>query len=179
MTVAIFGGSFDPPHIGHETIVHECLKSLDTLDKLIVVPTYLNPLKSHSQFDPKTRLNLVHKLFDELERVEVCDFEVVQNRPVYSYETVQYIKEKYGATKLYFIIGADNVATLSKWYKIEELKKLVEFVVITRELHEDQHEFHEIMLNIPISSTQLKQDLDIKFIPKKIQNKVKEIWNKE
>lgn len=179
MTVAIFGGSFDPPHIGHEQIVYKCLEVMDDVDQLIVVPTYLNPLKSTSKFEPQVRLELIHDIFDQIDRVQVCDYEVNQNRPVYSLETVQYIKQLYNAQKIYFIIGADNLTTLDKWKNIDKLQQLVEFIIITRELFEEKHHFKQIELDVPISSTQLKDELDITYIPKKIQNKVKKIWNKE
>lgn len=179
MTIAIFGGSFDPPHIGHEQIVYHCLKNLIDVDKLVVVPTYLNPLKSGFKFDPKIRLELVHDLFDDIKNVEVSDFEVEHNKAVYSIQTVKYLKEKYNAQKIYFIIGSDNVSTLHKWKQIDELYKLVEFVVITRDGFVSEHNFKKIEVDIPISSTLLKQDLNLDYIPKKIQNKVKKFWKKD
>ncbi|DAB35050.1 MAG TPA: nicotinate-nicotinamide nucleotide adenylyltransferase, partial [Sulfurospirillum sp. UBA12182] len=55
MKIAIFGGSFDPPHKGHESIVNEALKTLD-IETLFVVPTYLNPFKDSFVADERTRL---------------------------------------------------------------------------------------------------------------------------
>lgn len=179
MTIAIFGGSFDPPHIGHEQIVHQCLKELVDIDKLVVVPTYLNPLKSEFKLDPKTRLELIHELFDDVQNVDVSDFEVEHNQAVYSIQTVKYLKEKYKAEKIYFIIGSDNVSTLNKWKSIDELYNLVEFVVISRNGFINEHNFKKIEVDIPISSTMLKQNLNMDYIPKKIQNKVKKFWNKD
>ena len=62
MRIAIFGGSFDPLHIAHVAIVNDSLKKLD-IDKLIIVPTYLNPFKNSFYLDPKSRFELLKKVF--------------------------------------------------------------------------------------------------------------------
>lgn len=73
MKIAIFGGSFDPIHTGHKIIVEEALKVLN-IDKLIIVPTYLNPLKKDFLFTPKTRFELLKKVFKDNSKVEISDF---------------------------------------------------------------------------------------------------------
>ena len=62
MKIAIFGGSFDPIHIAHKKIVETALKKLD-IDKLIIVPTYLNPFKKDFLFEPKERFKLLQKVY--------------------------------------------------------------------------------------------------------------------
>ena len=62
MNIAIFGGSFDPPHLGHQEIVNEALKSLH-VDKLFIVPTHLNPFKKEFFAPSKLRLKWLKKLF--------------------------------------------------------------------------------------------------------------------
>lgn len=54
MNIALFGGSFDPPHKGHEAIIKEALKKLD-IDKLIIMPTFINPFKQNFSADEKQR----------------------------------------------------------------------------------------------------------------------------
>ncbi len=94
MRIAIFGGgSFDPPHIGHQTIAKRALKKLD-IDKLIIVPSFLNPLKIKSFLDAKTRYILLKKMFEKKEKIKVSNFEIKQERPVYSIETIRYIIKK-------------------------------------------------------------------------------------
>ena len=77
MKIAIFGGSFDPIHIAHKKIVETALKELD-IDKLIIVPTYLNPFKKDFLFEPKDRFKLLQKAFKDEKRVEICDFAINQ-----------------------------------------------------------------------------------------------------
>ncbi len=79
MSVALFGGSFDPPHFGHKAIVREALKRLD-IDRLIVVPTFLNPFKSNSYAPPELRLSMSREFFGEFEGVIVDDYEIREKR---------------------------------------------------------------------------------------------------
>ena len=62
MKIALFGGSFDPPHNGHNSVVLEALEKLD-IDKLIIMPTYINPFKQSFSADEKQRFLWVKKLW--------------------------------------------------------------------------------------------------------------------
>ncbi len=177
MRIAIFGGSFDPPHIGHEAIIKEACVTLD-VDKIIVVPTFLNPFKKNALIDAPQRLQLIEKLFNQESKVEVCDYEVNQNRAVNTIETIKYLKEKYKPTKIYLIVGADNFKSIHTWNAYEELKKLVEFVVAKRHCTNESFEGVKLLdININISSTTLRDTLNLDYIPKKIHNDVKTIWH--
>jgi len=181
MNIAIFGGSFDPIHIGHKTIIKKSLKQLD-IDKLIIVPTYLNPFKSSYHFTALQRFDLVKELFENNDKIVVTDFETKQQKPIATIETVQYLKSLYDATKIYLIIGADNIKGLEKWDQFDLLKQLVEFVVVTRYENEVKNDINlskKINMNINISSTSLREEHNLDYIPKKIAQKVKQIWNKE
>ncbi|MEA1914666.1 MAG: nicotinate (nicotinamide) nucleotide adenylyltransferase [Campylobacterota bacterium] len=176
-TIAIYGGSFDPPHIGHELIVHEVLSVLNDIDQFIVVPTYLNPFKSDSFLDSTVRYSLVQQLFKDVAKVAVSDFEIKQERKVFTLDTVNFLKQQYDAKKIYLIIGSDNAQTFHLWHEYEQLKSIVELVVITRKNY--AVDGISINVDVDVSSTQLRQELNLDLIPKKIQNEVKKIWNKE
>ena len=181
MNIALFGGSFDPPHIGHESIVYEVLEKIN-IDKLIVVPAFLNPFKIKSHFSPNDRLELIKKLFNSDKRVEVSDFEVSQNKSIPSIQTVEHIKQKFNPANIYLIIGADNIKSLHLWKNFDKLIQLVTFIVISRDGYEEKNDIIQVInikLDINISSTTLREDLDLKYIPKKIEQKVKELWKKE
>ncbi|NPA87955.1 MAG: nicotinate (nicotinamide) nucleotide adenylyltransferase [Epsilonproteobacteria bacterium] len=173
MKTAIFGGSFDPVHLGHIEIVKKALENLD-IDKVIIVPNYLNPLKKSFSAPPELRLKWLKEVFSDFEKVEVSDYEISKNRPVYSIETVKHFKPTY------FIIGSDNLKTLDKWKNIQELKNMVEFVVATRgELDENLLKKHNIKkiinIDVPISSTEIR-NCNFKFLPKKIEKEIKEFY---
>ena len=78
-TVAIFGGSFDPPHKWHQLIVERAIEELD-IDKLIVVPAFLNPFKTSSLANAQQRLEWSHLLFDEIPNVIVDDYEIKEKK---------------------------------------------------------------------------------------------------
>ena len=181
MNIALFGGSFDPPHIAHEEIVKRVLQTQE-IDKLYVVPTYLSPFKDKYHLEPQERFELLIDLFQDVANVEVSDFEIMQNRAVPTVETVRYLKQKYSPQNIYLVIGSDNLKSIHLWNNFEELTKSVQFIVIQREGYEVKNDiirFNTIMMDIDISSTLLRDKFDLKYIPKKIQQKVQNIWKKE
>ena len=173
MQIAIFGGSFDPLHIAHVAIVHEALNRLD-IDRLIIVPTYLNPFKNSFYLDPKTRFELLNKVFSKFDNVEISDYEINQHKSSYSFDTVSYLKALYNPSKIYLIIGEDNIEKLNKWYKYNELEKLVEFVVATRIGFKNKkaNEFKSLNINIDISSTKLRDEINLDYIPIEIKDDI-------
>lgn len=179
MRIAIFGGSFDPPHIGHEAIIKEAARSLD-VDKIIVIPAFLNPFKSSALIDAPRRLELIQKLFDDELCIQVCDYEVNQNRAVNTVETVEYLQQHYSTSHIYLIVGADNYKTIHTWNSYDKLKNLVEFVVAKRHCVDETFDNVKLLdININISSTTLRETLKLEYIPKKIQNDVMEIWHQK
>jgi len=173
MKIAIFGGSFDPVHMGHIEVVKKALDFLD-INKLIIMPNYLNPLKHKFSAMPETRLKWLKEVFKDFDKVEVSDFEIKQNKPVFTIETVKIFNPNY------FIIGSDNLKTLHKWKNIDELKNMVEFVVATRgNIDENllkKHNINKIIkVNIPISSTEIRNG-KFQYLPKKIENEIKEFY---
>ncbi len=178
MIGALFGGTFDPPHIGHQMIVDEVLKSLH-VEVVFVVPAYLNPFKSKFYAPADVRLGWLHKLFGDNDRVEIADFEVKQKRAVASIETVKYLLEKYDLEKLYLIIGADNYAKLHMWSGYDELKNLVEFVIASRDGIITPKGLKKIKINANISSSKLRADLDMSFVPNVIRDEISEFYKTE
>jgi nicotinate-nucleotide adenylyltransferase len=181
LNIAIYGGSFDPVHIGHEMIIN-VLSRISYIDKLIVVPTYLNPFKKYYLLHPQDRFDILTHMCETNPEVLISDFEIKRNEATPSILTVEHYKKKYNPTKIYLIIGADNLQTLPLWDNFEKLNQLVEFIVVSRDGYEvknDIIQFKTINMNINISSTSLRDKLDLNYIPKKIQQKVNDIWNKE
>ena len=165
-TIALFGGSFDPPHIGHEAIV-KALLNLQEIDKVIVMPTFLNPFKSHSHASPELRLRWIRDVFDGLQNVEVSDYEVKQNKSVASIISVKHLAKEY--KKIYLVIGADNLASLHKWQNYKELQEMVTIIVASRDGIEIPQEFLTLNIDEKISSTQLRRN--------KLQNRIENITN--
>ena len=173
MRIAIFGGSFDPIHVAHVTVVEEALKTLD-IDMLFVVPTYLNPFKSSFFLNPKTRFELLKKVFKNFDKVQICDYEINQQKTSYSIDTVNYLKNIYKPSKIYLIIGEDNLKKLEKWHEIDKLKEIVEFVIASRKGFESKKakEFKNLDVNIDISSSELRDRINLDYIPIEIKDDI-------
>jgi nicotinate-nucleotide adenylyltransferase len=181
MDIAVFGGSFDPPHIGHEQIVNMALLKLN-IEKIFVVPTFLNPFKENFHIKPQERFNLLCTLFNGNQKVEILDYEILQNEKTPTFKTISYLKQMYDIDKLYLIVGADNLKNIHLWYNFLELRELVSFVVVTRngiKLTNDYIKPTYLELDIKVSSTDLRANMDFDLIPQNLKEKVKEIWKKE
>jgi nicotinate-nucleotide adenylyltransferase len=175
MKVAVFGGSFDPPHIGHEEIIKKSLQNLD-IEALFVIPTYLNPFKNSFLASEKLRLKWVKKLLLPYPKAKIISYEVEQKRSVPTIETIKYLKSNYDLDEIYLIIGADNLKSLDQWKDYEELKKLVHFVVASRDKISIPKDLQKLQINANISSTKLRNDPKIEFLPKSIADEVMEFY---
>jgi nicotinate-nucleotide adenylyltransferase len=138
------------------------------------MPNFLNPLKHGFSAPPELRLKWLKKVFKNFDKVEVSDWEIKQNRPVYSIETVKKFKPDY------FIIGSDNLKTLDKWKDIDKLLNLTKFVVATRgsidkNLLKKYNIDKIIEIDIPVSSTEIR-NCNFKFLPKEIEKEIKEYY---
>jgi len=179
MKIAIFGGSFDPLHVGHVEIVNEALNYLN-VDKLFIVPTYLNPLKKSSFASAHLRLNWIKKVFSSQNKITILDYEVKQNKPTASIKTVKFIKDNYSnIEKIYFIIGADNLSSLKNWHNYKELSNLVEFVVASRDEIKIPENLIKLPINAKISSSKLRSNMNKSFIPQIIEDEITKYYDKK
>ncbi|WP_455756846.1 nicotinate (nicotinamide) nucleotide adenylyltransferase [Sulfurimonas sp.] len=175
-TIALFGGSFDPPHIGHEAVVKEVLKLKD-IDKVVIMPTYLNPFKSSFYAPSELRLKWLKMIFGSLKDVEINSYEVDLKTKVSSIDSVKYLLKSY--KKIYLIIGADNLKSLTKWDRYDELKTLVTFVVAHRDDIEIPDNFLELKVDENISSTKLRKHIDTKKISKICSKEIEKFYKEK
>ena len=95
MKIALFGGSFDPPHAGHDAAVKAILSALKP-DLLVIMPSFLNPFKKSFSAPPQLRLRWCRALWSDAPGVEVSDYEISQNRSVSTIQSVKFLLEKHG-----------------------------------------------------------------------------------
>ena len=172
-TVAIFGGSFDPPHRGHQEIVRKAVETLE-INRLLVVPAYLNPFKNRSLASAEKRLEWCHHLFDDIPKVTVNDYEIRQGKSIRTSQTVKHFNTMYDVN--YLIIGSDNLSTLTKWHAFEWLNKTVTWVIATRKNHplytEKLRSWKILELDFSISSSKIRKEMDLHYIDNKIKQSV-------
>jgi nicotinate-nucleotide adenylyltransferase len=173
MAIAIFGGSFDPPHTGHVAIVKKALQALP-IDTLYVVPAYVNPFKSGTHAPAKLRQEWLERIFADEPRVEVSDFELKQERPVPTIETVQHFRQI--DPSIFLIIGADNLDSLAKWERFEQLDSLVTWVVASRPGHEGSGMLRSLDTNVDISSTELRALEKTHLIPESVREEIEHYY---
>ncbi len=94
MKIALFGGSFDPPHAGHDAAVKAILSGLKP-DLLIIMPSFLNPFKKSFSAPPQLRLRWCRALWSDAPHVKVSDYEISQNRSVSTIQSVKFLLEKH------------------------------------------------------------------------------------
>lgn len=171
--VAVFGGSFDPPHNAHIEIVKEALDSLD-IDILVIFPSFLNPFKKNFNAHPFERLGWVKKIFSGFKRVDIDSFEIDRGRPTPTYLSIEYIKKKYSPKKIYLIVGADNFSHIEKWENYERLKDEVEFVVAKRDRVDIPKGYKVLDIQNSVSSTKIRDGEYLDSVPLEIKKEVKD-----
>ncbi|MBU3176701.1 nicotinate-nucleotide adenylyltransferase [Clostridium estertheticum] len=132
MKKAIFGGTFDPIHIGHIHIAYEALYSLK-LDKILFMPAGNPPNKLNKQItDSKIRYDLVNKAIEGEINFEISDYEINKKENSYTYETIELFSKLQSKTEWYFLIGADSLIDLDNWKNVDRLLNSCRLVVYNR-----------------------------------------------
>ena len=133
MKVGIMGGTFDPIHFGHLATA-ESVREIFKLDEILFIPSARPPHKVERQITPELhRLMMTFLATKSNEFFQVSPMEFLRDGLSYTLDTMTELTKKYGAgTELFFIIGADSMADLSKWYKARELLSKAHFIATNR-----------------------------------------------
>ena len=132
MRIAIYGGSFNPMHIGHEKIVDYVLDNLN-MDKIIIIPVGIPSHRENNLEQSDTRLKICKKIFKGNKKIEVSDIEIKSEGKSYTYDTLLKLMDLYGENNEFFeIIGEDSLKSLKTWKNYEELLKICKFIVFRR-----------------------------------------------
>jgi nicotinate-nucleotide adenylyltransferase len=132
MKVGIMGGTFDPVHIGHLIAAqHACEQA--GLDEVWFMPTYMPPHKEQApKASPEQRWSMVCLAIEEHSHFRPSDLELRKGGISYSIDTVTELLKQYPTYHFAYIIGADMVQYLPKWYKIDELVQKISFIGLQR-----------------------------------------------
>ncbi len=132
--VGILGGTFDPIHVGH-LVTAEAVRNEYKLDKVIFIPAAIPPHKQEQSVTPALHRYIMTVLATYSNPYfEVSPIEMNRPCPSYTIDTIYELIEKYGEdTEFYFITGADAIAEIPTWDRIEELLGICQFIAATRQ----------------------------------------------
>lgn len=133
MRIGVYGGSFDPPHIGHRVLAADATESLE-LDRLIVVPAGIQPLKAGKTggASPEQRLAMAKLAFAGLERVEVDESECSRAGLSFTVDTLEGISSRYPAAQIFLLLGRDSYESLGRWKNPERIRELATVALLER-----------------------------------------------
>ena len=190
MRIAIYGGSFNPMHIGHEKIVDYVLNNLN-MDKIIIIPVGIPSHRENNLEQSDTRLKICKEIFKGNKKIEVSDIEIKSEGKSYTYDTLLKLMDLYGENNEFFeIIGEDSLKSLKTWKNYEELLKICKFIVFRRKDDKNIEIDNEFLNNkniiileneyYDISSTEIRNRVKNKEnISGLVNKKVKKLIEKE
>ena len=132
LKIGLFGGSFDPVHLGHLLVAQAAIEELG-LDRLFFIPAAQSPFKPENRPAPAdARLQLLRLALAGKTNCEIDDQEIQRGGISYTVDTLRDYAKKFSGAELFYLVGADNVPKLNEWREPAELARLAEFVAIPR-----------------------------------------------
>ncbi len=163
MRIGIYGGSFDPPHIGHRLVASDACEAL-ALDRLWIVPVGIQPLKADMPAGASgtDRLALARLAFAGDPRFEVSPMEVEREGLSYTVETIEEFARRFPGAELFFLVGRDALSDLERWRDPQRIRELATLAVLDRsgEHGASGVEGREVVVTtrrIDVSSTEIRR----------------------
>jgi nicotinate-nucleotide adenylyltransferase len=134
--VGIFGGSFNPIHVGHISLAKKILCRAK-LDEVWLMVSPQNPLKRNSSdlLDDSLRFAMAQKALEGIEGIRACDYELHLPKPSYTWNTLQHLKEDYPDDTFILLIGGDNWAHFERWRNWQDILWHHDVIVYPRDAH--------------------------------------------
>ncbi len=127
----IFGGSFDPVHLGHVKYANFICDRF-ALDELIVIPAKLSPFKQENRVSDTDRLNMCRLVFTE-KRMTVSDIEIKRGGVSYTVDTVRELKKQRPTDKIFLFVGGDQLMSFDRWFCFNEILTNVILAAVRRD----------------------------------------------
>lgn len=120
--IALFGGTFDPIHVGHTTIASVAADHIGA-ENIVFIPAKCSPLKRfYPRVSDEHRLKMTGIATGNDKRFRLSEYEIKKSAPSYTLETVRWFRDQYSeGTLFYWLVGADTIEELGLWYKVTEL----------------------------------------------------------
>ena len=137
--IAVYGGSFNPPHCGHREAARTALETLHP-DRFVIMPDNAPPHKDLEEGSPSPdeRLRLCRLCFSDLPGIEISEMEIRRSGKSYTYDTVREFQEKVPKAHLTLVVGTDMFLSFEEWYHFEYLLSCCRLAVLARDLDEDE-----------------------------------------
>ena len=187
---AIFGGTFNPPHIGHYEML-SALEKRPEIEEIWLMPDRIPPHKVCDFLaDDSDRIEMCRIIAKDFKKARLCLAEFEREGKSYTYDTVTEFLKKYPDKKFIFVCGGDMLISFDKWYRYEELMKMLPFTVFRRtdtdnaEFDLKSAEFSEMGMEITVmsevitavSSSYIRNNFEKSrdLVPEKIYNYIKD-----
>lgn len=170
-TIGIWGGTFDPPHIGHLAMIRGTADALD-VDLVLVMPAHIPPHKTTTTA-PEHRKNMVMLLCDDDNRLKCDDRELTSTDMSYTVNSCRDLRLQYPDDHLIFCMGADSFCSFHRWHKWQEILHYVDIAVASRPGYiaentevssycnatfvGEKKVIHMALEDVPISSSQIRK----------------------
>ena len=187
--IGIYGGTFNPIHNGHLQIVNDFIEKCE-LDVCFIIPNSISPFKTHESkvISDEHRIKMIELSILENPKIEIDLFEINKQGISYTLDTINYLQNKFPEDKLFILIGGDSALKFHKWYKWEEILKLVKVVIASRNYEKKDFDFLQICPEcqviflenelINISASEIREFIEncvdfSQYLPEKICNYIK------
>ncbi len=182
MRIGLYGGTFDPIHVGHLIVIENAINFMN-LDKVIILPSSNPPHKKHKKkTDTNIRVEMVSEAIKDNDKIVLSTFESTDEKVRYTHETIRYFKKLFKNDDIFYIMGEDSFLTIDTWRNYDDILD-ENIIVFTRSnIDEDSELVKKVELikkdnpniflinnlNINISSTLIrnlvKNNLSIKYL---------------
>ncbi len=136
--IGIFGGTFDPPHIGHIELANRVSERF-SLDRFIFIPAGNPPHKTDKNITDKYhRYEMLRLAVSDNPKFEISDFDLNNKNPNYSYVTIEHFKSLYPDDEIFFVVGADSYRDFPLWKNYPDILSACSFIVVNRSGIESQ-----------------------------------------
>ena len=165
MRIGVFGGTFDPPHVGHLLMATDAREALE-LDRLIFVPTGSQPFKIDAPpvASGQDRLEMVRLAVADDANYVVDDAEINRKGLSFTVETLEHLAVRHAGSQLFFLLGQDALAGFPKWRNPERILELATLAVVTRpgapgvgEWRDAEGLVRVSMRRVDVSSTEIRE----------------------
>lgn len=182
--IGIFGGAFDPPHVGHRIVALDLVEALQ-LDRLLIVPAARPPHRS-TAWSAETRYAFARTAFAGDSRIEVSDLELRRSGPSYTVDTLEQIRASHPDARLFLVVGRDQYEGFGDWHRPERIAELAELAVMRRDgrapREDGRFPFRSVdVTRVDLSATEIRKRLaegrSVRYlVPDSIHDAVGRAW---